>query len=67
MAGQGAKKRVEENKKRLAMLRLFLAVGLGLHLVLRLGLRQGYKSTWQLVGLGVTALVEALCYSMIAK
>lgn len=67
MANQGAKKRFEENRKRLAALRLALAAGLVTYVVMRLLVRRGYSSFWHLAGLAFTAVVEAFTYTMIAK
>lgn len=67
MANQGAKKRLDENRKRLSTLRLAIAAGLLIYTAVRLVLRKGYTNKWHYVGLGATGMLEAFAYSAIAK
>lgn len=68
MAGAGAKKRVEENARRLSSLRIALASGLALHALLRLlvhgQLLAGFWATALLVLSGVAGW---FCYSQISS
>lgn len=63
MAGQGAKKRIEENKRRLRLLIIWLAVGLAAQ-VLNLAVR-GFQ-TWRFIGLLATVSVNAFTYQSIS-
>ncbi|GIL64388.1 hypothetical protein Vafri_18226 [Volvox africanus] len=67
MANQGAKKRLEENRKRLQVLRIAMAIGMAFHVVVRLVLRQGYDSWWHILGFGSTFFLELFSYSAISK
>ncbi|KAL6756684.1 hypothetical protein V8C86DRAFT_49570 [Haematococcus lacustris] len=63
MAGQGAKKRIEENKRRLRLLIIWLAVGLAAQ-VLNLAVR-GFQ-TWRFIGVLATMSVGAFTYQSIS-
>lgn len=67
MANQGAKKRAEENAKRIAALRMVLAAGFVCQL-LRLALlwSKGQPLTWPVTGTTLTILVAWFCFSGIA-
>ncbi|PNH09059.1 Transmembrane protein 208 [Tetrabaena socialis] len=67
MAKQGPKKQVEENKKRLRNLRYAIAVGIAIYVLIRLLLRQGFRSQWHVLGAFATIIPEVFCYSAIAK
>ncbi|GLC35658.1 hypothetical protein PLESTB_000002900 [Pleodorina starrii] len=67
MANQGAKKRLEENRKKLQTLRLAIAIGLAFYLVVRLILRRGYESWWHIIGFVATFFLEAFSFSAISK
>ncbi|GFR50074.1 hypothetical protein Agub_g12218 [Astrephomene gubernaculifera] len=67
MANQGAKKRLEENRKRLQSLRIALAIGIAFNALVRLVLRQGYTSKWHIIGFGATLFLDLFSYSAIAK
>jgi len=63
MANQGAKRRVEENKRRLDNLKIVIAVATAWHLIMRLFVFSGSIS-W--LGFGVTLVIYILCYSWMA-
>ncbi len=67
MANQGAKKRLDENRKKLSTLRLAIAAGLLIYTAVRMVVRQGYTNKWHYIGLGATGMLEAFAYSAIAK
>ncbi len=68
MAGQAAKKRLEENRKRLRLLGTFLIVGLACQLIsLALRSRKGAVTTSSIVGLVFTTGVGYLCYQTISS
>ncbi|KXZ43094.1 hypothetical protein GPECTOR_102g47 [Gonium pectorale] len=67
MAKEGAKKRVEENRKRLRNLRIAMAVGIATNAIVRLVLRRGYASTAHIIGFGALLFLDLFSYSAIAK
>ena len=58
MAGAGAKKRLEENKARVATLRVLVAAGAISFLLGRMALRGGYVHGWQWFGAALTLAVN---------
>ncbi|PNW86817.1 hypothetical protein CHLRE_02g096850v5 [Chlamydomonas reinhardtii] len=67
MAGAGAKKQFEANRKKLSALRIAIAVGIIAHALIRMVLRQGYLSKWHWIGFGATFMLEAFAYSAISR
>ncbi|KAG2485419.1 hypothetical protein HYH03_015801 [Edaphochlamys debaryana] len=65
MANAGAKKRVDENKKHLQNLKIAIAVGVAAYVLVRLLLRGGYASTWHIVGLAGTFILEVFAFQAI--
>ncbi len=67
MANQGAKKRFEDNRKRLQTLRLAMVIGMVVNVAVRLILRQGYNSWWHIIGFGATMFLSLFSFSAISK
>lgn len=67
MAGAGAKKRLEENRRHLNVLRIWLATGFITHFVVRLLLKGSSATTWHWLGLGATTLVNYISFFMITQ
>ena len=63
MAGAGAKKRMEENKGRVATLRIIVAVGAIAYIFGRLGLQGGWQSAWHWAG-QIRQRTSYLCASL---
>eukprot|EP00955_Chlamydomonas_euryale_P074577 362070-Chlamydomonas_euryale.AAC.21 len=66
MAGAGAKKRHEENRKHISVLRLWLASGILSFLLVRMVYMGGSSSTTLWVAFFATSLVAYVCYRGIA-
>ncbi|KAI8473713.1 MAG: hypothetical protein J3K34DRAFT_410315 [Monoraphidium minutum] len=66
MAGEGAKKRLEQNQARLKALRLAILLTTCLYAAVRLYARAASRGPWHWVGLGVTLLAHAGSYLAIA-
>mmetsp|Transcript_12543 Transcript_12543/g.27052 ORF Transcript_12543/g.27052 Transcript_12543/m.27052 type:complete len:173 (+) Transcript_12543:104-622(+) len=66
MAGAGAKKRLEENRKRIQILRIILAAGVITYVAIRLIVFGKHVVWWHYAGLVLTALVEYVSFSGIS-
>lgn len=66
MAGAGAKKRHDENRKHLGMLRIWLMTGLLSFMLLKMGYKRGYTSIGLWLAFAATSGVAYLCYRGIA-
>lgn len=66
MAGQGAKKRFEDNASRLWLIRMCMTGFVCLHLVVRFLIRRSSASWGTGVGFFLTLLVEGIAYSQLA-
>mmetsp|Transcript_3198 Transcript_3198/g.9262 ORF Transcript_3198/g.9262 Transcript_3198/m.9262 type:complete len:170 (+) Transcript_3198:246-755(+) len=66
MAKAGDKRRLEEQSKRLRLLRLAIIAVAMVHLLMRLGLRRGSAAKRHWVAFLVTAIVELVCYRTLA-
>uniref|UniRef100_A0A7S0YGZ0 Transmembrane protein 208 n=1 Tax=Polytomella parva TaxID=51329 RepID=A0A7S0YGZ0_9CHLO len=66
MAGAGAKKRVEENRKHLYRLRIAMLVGVSFQVLVRILLRGGYHSKKHVFGFLFTSFIDYLMYSWIS-
>lgn len=62
MAGQGAKKRVEENRSKLSKLRTACLLGTAVHFAATFLLTRGEASTWAVLGFILAAAVDWGCY-----
>jgi hypothetical protein len=63
--GEGAKKRLEQNQRRLAALRIAILTTTALYAAVRLFLRASSRGAWHWVGLVVTLLAHAASYGAI--
>jgi hypothetical protein len=63
MANQGAKKRSEENKKKLTALQYALLISLGLFLFIRLIWQRSTTGIWHYAGFSLVAGSSWFCYS----
>lgn len=66
LAGAGAKKRLEQNRRRLAALRVAILITTALYAGVRLYSRAATRSGWHWFGLVVTLLAHAVSYLAIA-
>lgn len=66
MAGEGAKKRLEQNQRRLFALRVAMLLTTALYVSVRLFVRAGTRGAWHWVGLVATLLMHGLSYLAIA-
>lgn len=66
MAGAGAKKRLEENKRHINILRCWLAAGFITFFSVRLLVFGSTASTWHWIGFALTTLINYACFSGIS-
>lgn len=67
MAGGGAKKRAEENKRTLQLIGVYIVVCSAVHAVVRLWLKQSSVAGWHYVAYAATLAAHAIAYlSMVA-
>lgn len=67
MAKAGAKKRVEDNRRRLQLLRQAITAANVLHLACRLLIFRGSVGTSHWLGLGLTSTIYLICYRGLAQ